>query len=287
MTENDLSRLLRDGTPEPRRALSADDLLRRARRRRALVSSATVATAAVAVAGVAVVVAVSRQGTVTRPPVAATSGAAPPAPAATSPEVPLGTPLGDTTRTSRGRPCTRTYPEGLADHAYAIVARITKIEPHPDTQAMFRVRMDVEEVLAGGKLPAVWFDALDFTLPPDPSSLAGKRVYLAADDSVLLPGCGYARMFDNPADAQQFRRAFIPGPEKCGITQHVLLGYRAAQEYVGLSVAAAEELARSRHLEPRFVGDRLPPGAVVDGEQRYDRVTLCDRGGVITAAGNY
>jgi hypothetical protein len=268
---NDLSRLLDDAVPEPRRALAAGDLARRARRRRTVRATALGAVAAASVvAGVAVAGGVAGGPGTVRPPVA--SGSTP----AGSPSI-AGTP---------GRPgawpdpagpsCKAGYPSSVETYAVAFDGTVTAVRPGD------RVEIDlaVHHVFNGPSRATVTLTAARADLPADEASIVGLRVLAAVRDDLALTTCGFTRPWD-AHDATAWYHAF-EDRDTCALWSSRLYFPRYHEkDYTGMTVEAATTLAESRDLTVRLVGDGVQ--AITD-DLRTDRVNLCNRDGVVTAA---
>lgn len=272
MTGNDLSRLLRDGTPEPRRALSADDLLRRARRRRNARLGATGAAALVAVAGVALAV----PGRLASAP-APLAASSPPAPDAT------GTPGSWPDPLAPNIDCAAYYPNRLGERANAFDGTVTAVAVGPRNDdaggSPATVDLRVHRVFAGPPRETVRLTTWDFMLPRDPRSVVGQRVLVATGPELELGACGYTRPYSDH-DAGEFYRAFAGAGSPraaCGIATDPRSD---ESRLVGMAGSDAVRDVESRGLTARVVTDDGP----LTDDRPADRVTLCVRDDVVTAA---
>ena len=291
---NDLNRLLDDAVPEPHRALSADDLVRRARRRRATRTAALGAVTAVAlVAGVAVANGATNDPD--RPPLAATLSPEPTGkPTLTPATAPATTPTQvrwpEDMGTSLVR-CVSKYPAGLADMRVAFAGTVTDVRygaipkegPTP-----VEIDFAVERAYGRDLGATVTLHTFVELLPVRSYGLDGTRV-LAATDHVDEPSpdgrlsvraCGFTRTY-RPEDAAFWERVFEPSEYVCRISSEGQSAGRDAREYVGMHADDAVALAQSRGLTARMYGDTRQG---IRRDRRLDRVNLCDREGVVVAA---
>jgi hypothetical protein len=264
---NDLGRLLDDAVPEPRRALASDDLVRRARRRRTTRTAALGAvTAAAVVAGVAVAGAVTGGDATLRPPVAAGSPSI-----AGSP----GT-AGDWPRPADSDPqCPNRYPAELETFPNAFDATVTAVRPG----ARPEIDLAVHHVYAGPREETVTLTATPRDLPAEQESIVGMRVLVATRGHELTT-CGFSRPWSGQ-DATAWYFAFEERDD-CGLwdTRLYFPGFHE-RDFTGKTVEEASELARSRDLSVRLVGDGVQ---VVTDDLRPNRINLCNRDGIVTAA---